>query len=637
MTSGRPLRPGLLLAAVLVAVVAAYSNAIAGPFAWDDRLLIQDNPAVHRLGNPARHFTSVFWAKSASYEANPVYYRPLVTLSYAADWVRSGGDPDAFHLTNVLLHLAAVALLFVVARRLGAAPAAAALAAVLFGLAPRLTESVAWISGRTDVLATILALGAVAVHATDAGAHGRRAFAAILLLAALFAKEVGMAGLAAVAVLEVRRNGPLRDRPGRIVAHLAPAFAAVAIYAALRLQASGGAPPAGPFAGAQGLAGVLLPIQALGANLLMLLDPLRPRLQIGLARQVSAAYLAAGVAALALLLLAVRRGVRVAWTDGVWAGLAFAGTGVALVLQLFPIRVNVVSADRFLYVPLAGLAVALAVAAERFGPRVTRWALVASVAAVPLFGFATHARNADWADELRLWRVAVETTPEANTLPRLELANVLTRRGHYREALRQVERALPHAPPHHRSTIQSNLAALWSELGEYERAAEALRVLSAAEPGIALHRYNLGVVEARRLRFDEAERELRQAGELLPGYADAARALEVVAAARRELAALEAEPPGTATDARRARVWERLGRTREAEVLWTRVLEASDARTEDLRSAVAFLVRRGSPASAERAIARAAESAVAPAEVLEDLRTALAARSAERAEATRLP
>lgn len=637
MTSGRPLRPGLLAAAALAAVAVAYAGTAAGPFVWDDRPLVLDNPALHHLRDPAGHFTQVFWAKSPSYEANPVYYRPAATLSYALDWVRSGGDPGAFHLTNVLLHLAAVALLCLVARRLGAAPAAAALAAALFGLAPRLTESVAWISGRTDVLAAVFALGALAVHETSAGAHGRRVLAALLLLVALFAKEVGIAALAAIAVLEVRRNAPLRGRSGTLALHLAPGIAAAAIYAAFRLHATGGAGPTAAFAEASGLARALAPVQVLGANLLMLLDPLRPRLQIGLARLVSPLYVAAGVAAIALLVLAVRRGVRNRWPDGVWAGLAFGAAGLALVLQIVPIHVSIVAADRFLYFPLAGLAIALAVGAGRLGPRASRIALAASLVAAPVLGASTVMRNVDWRDELRLWRTAVETTPTENVLPRLELANVLTRGGLYREALRQVEQALPQAPAHLRTTIQSNLAGLRSELGEYDAAAEALRALAAAEPGIALHRYNLGVAEARRLRFDVAEAELKQALRILPGYPEAARALGTIGEVRRDLAALETEPSGTAAEARRARAWERLGRTREAEALWTRVLEARDARTEDLRSAVAFLVRRGSLPAAERAVARAFEASLAPAPVLGELRASLEARRAQAAEVARLP
>ena len=57
--------------------------------------------------------------------------RPIVNFSYAADRVAWGAEPFGFHVTNVLLHMLNVALLFQVARQYGKSTLAAFSAAGL--------------------------------------------------------------------------------------------------------------------------------------------------------------------------------------------------------------------------------------------------------------------------------------------------------------------------------------------------------------------------------------------------------------------------------------------------------------------------------------------------------------------------
>ncbi len=95
------------------------------------------------------------------------YYRPLITVSYLWDkyvWLL---DTRLMHLDNILFHMANSLLVYWLTwlllpmekRQNSLVPLSAAL---LFGLHPITVESVAWISGRTDVMAgTFLLLGAI--------------------------------------------------------------------------------------------------------------------------------------------------------------------------------------------------------------------------------------------------------------------------------------------------------------------------------------------------------------------------------------------------------------------------------------------------------------------------------------------
>src|SRR5690606_17919701 len=127
----------------------------------------------------------------------------------------------------------------------------AALLSALWALMPRLTESVAWISGRTDMLAALLSLASLWLWfepAEGPEARGdpdapersppaplwRAVAAAVLLLLALFAKEVAAATLAAMAVYALRRY---RGERKALVVRGALLAAVVLIYGVARANA----------------------------------------------------------------------------------------------------------------------------------------------------------------------------------------------------------------------------------------------------------------------------------------------------------------------------------------------------------------------------------------------------------------
>ena len=100
---------------------------------------------------------------------------------------------------------------------------------------PRLTECVAWIGGRTDVLASLFVLAALV---TWRPRRARRWAAAALLLLGLLSKEVAVAGMVAVAALEWRARAQGSPRRWAVRA-VVPLGAAALAYTALRVAATG--------------------------------------------------------------------------------------------------------------------------------------------------------------------------------------------------------------------------------------------------------------------------------------------------------------------------------------------------------------------------------------------------------------
>ncbi len=534
MSSAAESRSRAFLAAVLALVAAAHAAALAGDFVWDDRVLVLENPAVAELRAPLAYLEHAFWAGTPQ-DAGAQYYRPLAVLSLALDQQLWGGRAFGFRLTNLLAHLGCVALVFAAARRAGAAPGLAALAALGFGALPRGTEAVDWISGRTDVLAAGGALGALLIHDLAGSRRTPRLAAAAILLAGLLAKESAIAGAVAIGALELARARERRERlaPTR----LAPACAALAIAALLRFAA--GALPA---AAADGLAPrALRALDALGAYALVLLDPLRPSVAQPLLGAPDPLRVALGAVALAALCAALGLAWRRA-TPLVFAACALALAALAPALHLLPFPVRYLSADRCLYLPLAAAAVAASgalapwLAAQPDRARPLAW-IAAGIAAILLP--VTALRAALWTDETALWAATLERADPRDALPHAMLGEALLRQGQPGAALARLEHALAldrawsetHPEASLAEGILGNLAGARLGLGRTALALAALDELVARHPDQPKHRYNRGVVYARLGRHDEAARELDRALALAPGWPQATRARAELTAA----------------------------------------------------------------------------------------------------------
>src|SRR5260221_13011559 len=123
-------------AALLAGLV--YVNALHNPFVYDDYHTVVENTSIERLSNLrgiVLHDVT----------------RPIVNFSYAADRALWGAKPIGFHVTNVLLHMLNVVLVFTLGRRLAhdrdRGVLVAFAAAVLFAAHPMMTEAVGYISG----------------------------------------------------------------------------------------------------------------------------------------------------------------------------------------------------------------------------------------------------------------------------------------------------------------------------------------------------------------------------------------------------------------------------------------------------------------------------------------------------------
>lgn len=507
MEGYRPPRPFLLATLVALAVLVSYASVAGAPFLWDDHHLIFESPLVQHASGVSDFFKTAFFSRQDTEPEGRGYYRPLTMLSLALDYRLHGTNASGFHLTNVLLHAGNALLLLALLRKAGASAAAAAIGAAFWGLAPRLSEAVAWVSGRTDVLAGTFSL--LALLLSDKPTWGRRIAAAILLLGGLLSKEAALAGVAAVATLELGRDGRLRAR----LLALGPMAVALCVYFLLRIQAIGLVPHG---SGTPLARRITAAPEALGRYLVALLDPWHPNLQIGHLLSPSLPYIALGVVTFVGVLLLVRRLRRAALHSFERAGIAFAAVALFLVLHLAPLAVNIVIADRFLYLPLAGIALAGTRTAARLAGRLPALLRTGAVAVALLsFGVVTWQRSLIWSDEVDFWVSAYLDAVEENGTAAVELGNVYYRAGLHREAIAVYE---SYRGPEARGTVRNNTAAALQAIGRYKEARWIMAGVVRRYPRTPKFRLNHALAAVSVGDMETARREIDAALQLYPGY-----------------------------------------------------------------------------------------------------------------------
>jgi tetratricopeptide (TPR) repeat protein len=137
-----------------LAILAAYSNSLSGPFIFDDRNSIYDNPTI-------RHLWAIGSVLSPPGGGIAVQNRPVVNLSLAINYALGGEQVLGYHLFNLAVHIIAALTLLGAVRRTLRLPAFAdrfgssatwygTAVALLWGLHPLATEAVTYTIQRTE-------------------------------------------------------------------------------------------------------------------------------------------------------------------------------------------------------------------------------------------------------------------------------------------------------------------------------------------------------------------------------------------------------------------------------------------------------------------------------------------------------
>lgn len=115
----------------------------------------------------------------------PGFFRPLVTSSFALDYLLYGLNPRPYGFTNLALYLICIAAIWGLLRDTGLTRSAASVGAFAWALNPHgINMAVVWLSGRTSLLLT-----ACAALSARAFLRRQRVTGSLMLLGALLSKE----------------------------------------------------------------------------------------------------------------------------------------------------------------------------------------------------------------------------------------------------------------------------------------------------------------------------------------------------------------------------------------------------------------------------------------------------------------
>jgi len=159
-----------LLACGLTALV--YVWFVDSPFVLGDQTAVLLNPS---LGGPSGLHGVLLHDR----------WHPLVNLSFAIDYAFSGISPFGFHVSNGVLHLVVVALLYCLCTRFLDDDWTAFFAAAAFGINPVTARSVAYVAARADLLFAAAVLLAVMLVRRWRKKGTRGALAAAVICAVL--------------------------------------------------------------------------------------------------------------------------------------------------------------------------------------------------------------------------------------------------------------------------------------------------------------------------------------------------------------------------------------------------------------------------------------------------------------------
>ena len=549
MSKSNPNQRWLICAILAAFTLGLYLQVAAHEFvSYDDDVYVTNNPQI-QTGLSGEN---IVWAFTSTSAAN---WHPITWLSHMLDCQFYGLKPSGHHFTNLLIHLSNVLLLFWVLQVMTGALWRSALVAALFALHPLNVESVAWIAERKNLLSTffwILTLGAYVWYARKP--ELRRYLVVLALFALGLMSKPMVVTLPFVLLLldywplerlklrptepdrdnapakqgkrpakktkqsEVTRHYP-RQTAGRLIIEKVPLLmlaAASSIITVIAQKKGGAVGAVETFPISVRLTNAVVSYagylgQMIWPSGLSVLYPhpkgTLPAWEIGLS----------ALALLCITALVAWQARHYRWAAVGW--LWYLGTLVP-VIGLVQVGLQA-RADRYAYVPLIGVFVAIVWAAAQYAGNVTsrrRWLIGVSISLLACLAIAANLQLQHWRNSLALFEHAVDVT-DNNYVAHNNLGELLAGGGRLEEAASHFNRALEINPQFDQALHNSGMM-----LVQQHKPQEAIEQFSKAveiNPNF-LEAYNkLGAALAETGRLDEAAAALSRALEINPRHPSA--------------------------------------------------------------------------------------------------------------------
>jgi len=566
---GRPEFPAGALCFVLIlgAAIAAYHNSFRGPLVFDDIPAIVENPSI-------RHLWSL-QVLAAPLSAGTVG-RPAVNFSLAVNYALGGVDPIGYHIANFCIHVLAALTLFGFLRRTlqlpslrgrfaGRSRLVALSITLLWTVHPLLTQTVAYVVQRTELIASLFYLLTMycVVRSYDAARKGGwHGWAIASCLLGMASKEMMITAPVMVwlydrAFLSGSFKGALKQR-GRLYLGLAATWL---LLGALVVSHNDRNQTVGFGSAVTSWDYALTQCWAIVRYFRLALWPQGLVFDYGtqVIKNFASVWPQAGIL---LVLLGATVCATIRRPRLGFAGCWFFGV-LAPSSSIVPLATQTVGEHR-MYLPLVAI---VALAGVGLFARANKNAALVVVALVgTLLGWGTAQRNEVYQSKFSLWSDTVGKRP-ANARAFNELGNALDSLGRSSEALAAYDQAMQLKPDY--AIACYNRADLLLKMGQTDAALGLFDQALRLKPDYFKALRGKADALMRAGKGDAAIALYRQALKLQPDDADAARSLRVALvsagqspeAVERLEAALRVDPRDTRTHSDLGYAYSKLGRT----------------------------------------------------------------------------
>jgi protein O-mannosyl-transferase len=509
LSNARTQTPRWLVPAICLALAAmtfgVFAQTLRHNFvAFDDNEYVYENPMVLR----GLTIKGIIWA----FSFRAFNWHPLTWISHMLDCQLYGLRPGGHHLTNVLLHIATVIVLFLLLRQMTGALWRSAFVAAVFAIHPLRVESVAWVAERKDVLSGLFFVLTLAAYLRYVRLPSPRHYRMVALLFALGLMCKPML-VTLPLVLLLLDYWPLQraESAKRLTLEKLPLLA-LSVTAALAtiLAQHTGIQSTGTFSVSHRLSNALVTcVVYLGQMIwpagLAVLYPF-PRNGLPAWEVVLAGMLVAALSAAAWASLQKRPWLLVGW---LWY----------LVMLLPVIGVIHVGAqahaDRFTYLPQIGIYIALA------------WTMAQWRVSLPALGFLATGviatlmvcawrQTGYWQDSEALWEHTIACT-SSNVVAHDNLGIAFRQEGKMDEAINQFNMALQIDASD--ADSHNNLGTVLRQKGHVDEAMNQYQIALQIKPAFAEAHYNLGIALLQKGKAAEARGQYQEALRIEPDNA----------------------------------------------------------------------------------------------------------------------
>lgn len=509
------------LTALVILVLVVYSNILGNHFTnWDDEHLIVRNKAIRTLDIPfiIRNFH--------------ISYPPVPVISHCLDYRFWRLNPVGYHLTDMIIYALIVLVFFCLCVALIGNREAAFAAAALFAVHPLHVESVAWLSSRKDGLGMLFYFLSFLVYLR--GREWRRReflwLSAFFYLCAIWSKPLMITLPLALILYDVLLADQRSSLRGSILSKL-PYLLPLLLTALATIFLDPHKDIRFSYHGGSMYSTFIAMSIVLGDYLRMLILPvsLSSLYLVEIPARMTEIRCLLPLAAIVTIMAAAAAAARRA---ALFSFCVFWGVvSLIPVLQLVP--VNVIKADRYLYLPTAALCLLCGRAASSalLRPRFRRGAL-AACAVVTLLAILTIARNTVWRDSATLWEAVIARSPESADAYN-NLGIVYMQGGSYEEA----EEILTHAVNLRGdfASAHNNLANVYRVTGRYDEALEEFNKAMGLTHDVVYSAnvyIGIGMVHEARGEYGKALEAYERAVRLNPIYLDDSLLIEHRASCR---------------------------------------------------------------------------------------------------------